>query len=596
MFDTLRTLRAHLLAPAAICAALSLLTIPAGATTLDEVLAATDSSLSDPACEESEARGETVSSVAVQALAVVLGSETGSAIDPLTVPVQSPAQPDGAQAGEPFVLPELPTWTPETIDVSSLQLPSDLSELIASLAEGYLQPDAELSIEDAIALAVAYNHNLNSQRLEAAASTKDIEAVWTGYRPQLGMQAKGYWQDSNVDASSGSIPVLLEGGGTFDLGTMFGSGGSEDFHRSLAFSLTQKIYDFGITANAVDAAEAQHALKKHTLDMTEQQLVHDVVVAYYNFNLALAANRVRDNELQLAQEILRQTQIQYEVGVVPRLDVIRSEARVEQARSAFIVQQAQVGNAAAYFFSLLGQEDQRYVPALVTATLSEIGGPPPELNTAIQTALCMRPELEMQYDALAATKAAQQLADNRPILQAYGNALYLKPSGQGGTDSYEYGVQLSWNLFTGGKDQVERNKYELTIKSIEEAVHNLDAQIELDVTTAWNNVMSTRASSESARKNLELSSEALRTAAVGYGAGVTPYLDFQDALDQNVAAAIGYVSALAQVKLAQVNLSRAVGFPLGYPGDMRADTPGNADIFDVLGIAKANFLAESDTI
>jgi outer membrane protein len=595
---------ARILALAMLLAVVSLLALPAGATTLDEVLASANAVIQPTAPVVSpsvETPANTVANTAsamavgeglVRTREAVLGEEPPvPALDPLTVPVEQPKTAEDTPAVQ-FDLPEMPDWTPDVIDVTSLQLPTDLSELITRLAENYVQPDAELSIEDAIGLAVVYNHNLNSKRLDAAASVKDVEAVWTGYRPQLGMQGKGYWQDSNVNTDPRSIPVQLADGSTFDLGTILGGQKSDDFHRSLAFSLTQKIYDFGITQDLVDTAEAQHALKKHTLDMTEQQLVHDVVAAYYAFNLALAANRVRDNEMQLAQEILRQTKIQYEVGVVPRLDVIRAEARVEQARSAFISQQAQVGNAAAYFFSLLGQEDQRYVPALVTASLTEIGGPPPDLDTAIQTALYFRPELQMQYDALAATQAAKGLADNRPILQAYGNALYQKPAGQGGTDGYEYGFQLNWNLYTGGKDSVEKAKSELVIKSIEESVNNLEAQMELDVTTAWNNTMSARASTDAAKKNLDLSSEALRTAAVGYSAGVTPYLDFQDALDQNVAAAIGYVSALAQVKLAQINLSRAVGFPLGYPGDTRADSPGDANIFDVLGIAQQNLLKD----
>lgn len=532
--------------------------------------------------------GKDATGAKLSTLAVVLGpaedkagsdGADGEPLDPLAVPVQQDDPPTAS--GAPFDFPPLPEWTPPSIDVSSLQLPSDLSGLIEELSTGYIQPNAELSLEDAIEIAVAYNHNLNSKRLEAAASLKDVDAIWTEYRPQLGMQAKGYYQDSNVDTGEYVIP--LPDGSELDLSDAFGSAG-EDFHRSLALSLSQKIYDFGITNFRVDAAEAQHAMQKHTMDMAEQQLVHDVVAAYYQFNLALAQNRVRDNELELAHEILRQTQIQYEVGVVPRLDVIRAEARVEQARSSYIQQQAQVGDAAAYFFSLLGMDDQRYVPALVTARLSEIGGQPQDLNEAIDAAIALRPELRMQYDALAATKATVHLAKNRPVLEAYGNAMYQEPAGQAGTDAYEYGIQLNWNLYTGGKDRVDRSKAKLTVKSIEESVLNLEAQVELDVTTAWNQVMAARSSARSAQKNLELSSEALRVAAVGYSAGVTPYLDFQDALDQNVAAAIGYVSALAQVKLAQVNLSRASAFPMGYPGDGRAGIPQAGSVFAVLGI------------
>ena len=103
---------------------------------------------------------------------------------------------------------------------------------------------------------------------------------------------------------------------------------------------------------------------------------------------------------------------------------------------------------------------------------------------------------------------------------------------------------------------------------------DLEAKVELDATTAWNRLYAARASTDAAQKTLELSSEGLRAASVGYAAGVTPYLDFADAMDKNVAAAIGYLISLVEVKLAQVNLERAEGFPSGYPGDPRAsDNP-----------------------
>jgi outer membrane protein TolC len=215
-------------------------------------------------------------------------------------------------------------------------------------------------------------------------------------------------------------------------------------------------------------------------------------------------------------------------------------------------------------------EDRRYVPAIITADLIELGNEPQPVAAVTDTAINTRPEVELQYTTLLAGQAKVDLAKNRPILQGYGNAQFQAPAVTGGNANAEYGVQLLWNVYTGGKDRLERKQAETELKSLSEGVLDLEAKIELDATTSWNRAFAARASVASAKKTLDLSSEALRAASVGYGAGVTPYIDFQNALDNNVAAALGYLMSLVEVKLSQVNLERAEGFPAGYPGDSRA--------------------------
>ena len=489
--------------------------------------------------------------------------------------------PPKASEDEQYAAPPVDVdWMPLSITVSELCLPTELDEMISYLAEGYFQPDPEMTIEEALATAVTYNHDLNSQRLAAAAACQGIKVQWANLLPQLSLSAQGYWTDNDASTEPITIPIEGQDPIVIDL-----SGGPQsDFHQQLALILTQRIYDFGLTNDLIDVAESQHAIQKYTVDMTEQKLVYDVITAYYQFNLALGQARVRDDELKLSRELLRQAQIQYEVGVVPRLDVIRAESRVEQARSSFIAAQSQVGDAAAYFYSLMGVEDQRYVPGVINAALAEIGPAPVDINTAIDYALYYRPELALQYAALDAGTAAKSLTKNRPILNAYANAAYMHPATSTVHESYEYGLQFMWNLYTGGSDQAKLKQEELNLKSISESLYHLEGQIELDATTAWNKVIAARSSADAARKTLELASEAHRAAAVGYSAGVTPYIDYLNALDQNVAAALGYLFALADVKIAQANLSRAMGFPFGYAGDCRADSPGDADIYTTLGL------------
>jgi len=190
------------------------------------------------------------------------------------------------------------------ITPDDLAVPTELEEMIAYLAEGYVQPDAELDIEGALAIALCQNHDLNSKRLAAAAACQGVKVQWTQLRPQLGIQAKGFWQETDTSNVPMEIPVPGQDPIVID----FAATNEGEFQQTLALGLTQRIYDFGLTTDLIDIAEATHAIEKYTVDMAEQQLVHDVIAAYYKYNLALGQARIRDDELALASEMHRQTQ------------------------------------------------------------------------------------------------------------------------------------------------------------------------------------------------------------------------------------------------------------------------------------------------
>ncbi len=481
-------------------------------------------------------------------------------------------------------------WSPLKIDLADVVLPTNNSELIRYLAEGYFPQESELSIDEALALALENNHALNAKRLSAVAACQGIAINWTALNPQLNLQSKVFLMRS--DAKATSVTIAGKDGEedkTFSLG-----GGEESLIGSLALSLTQRIYDWGLTNRQIDISRAQYSIQNFTVDMAEQQLVTAVITGYYQFSQALGQVRIRRDELSLASEFLRQAQIQYEVGTAPRLDVIRSEARVEQARDSLVGALSMLGNAAAAFYALLGTEDARYVPAVITAALIDPGVEPLDVDSVTEMALATRPELELQYAALTASQVKINLTRNRPILQAYANSQLQTPPYTGASQNYEFGLQLQWTLYNGGKSRLDRKQAETELASLSEGVLDLEAQVELDATTAWNRLFAARASVMAAKKSTELSAEALRAASVGYAAGVTPYIDFQNALDTNVASALGYLLALVEVKLAQVNLDRAQGFPGGYPGDTRAGRNGGRTVQDIVQGVSAEPAAVAD--
>lgn len=484
------------------------------------------------------------------------------------------AVPESDLALDPTLSPVVGEGTDDRfrpLSLESMMAPADPAQLLQYLKEDYAVPDSALTLEAAIRIALENNHGLNSRRLQAAAAVKDININWTALKPQLSATGRTFWQYTNAGPTANQETGNIQ---------------------SVALSLTQRIYDFGLTSDLIDLAEARHAIEHFAVSTAEQQLVNDVTVAFLDYNLALGRARIRLDEFRLAQEVLRQSQIQFEVGTAPRLDVIRAEARVETAQGGVIEASTLVGNTAAAFFSLLGVEDQRYVPELVTEDYLQLGEAGPELDQAVRSALEHRPELLLQSSTLLAGQESRKLAKNRPVIEGFGNWQYTNPSRAGGNYNTQVGVQIAWPLYTGGKDKIEREKADLTIASISEGLLNLEATIEFDATASWNRLYAARSQAGVAQKNLELSAETLRAAYVGYQAGVTPYIDFADALDRNVAAAIGYLLALAEIRLANIDLQRATGFPDGYPSDSRPDFDPATSVEQILGIPAADATAD----
>lgn len=470
-----------------------------------------------------------------------------------------------------------PQWMPLQINLQDVVLPTDTANMIQYLAAGYFPQESQLTLDEAVDIALKHNHDLNSQRLIAIAACKGVDINWAALMPQLSLQAKAYWQRNDAHNAAGGSA----------------SGGSKEnsMLSSLALTITQQIYDWGLTHHLIDASRAQYAIQNYSVDMAEQQLVANVIASYYLFSSALGQTRIRRDELALARMLLGQAQIRFKVGTAPRLDVIRAETRVEQTREALVAELAGLGNAAADFYAVLGVEDQRYVPAVITAALLKAGVDPPPVAAVIEAAIASRPELELQYATLAAAQTKVELSKNRPLLQAYSNAAVRDPANQTGSASVEYGLQLNWNLYNGGLDQQGRQKAQIELQAVTENILGLEAKIELDATKSWNRLYAARAAVGSAKKSLELSAESLRIAAIGYAAGVITFVDYQDALDTNVAAALGYLMALVEVKLAQVNLERAQGFPAGYPGDTRASGNGTRTVGDIVSGIQAEDVA-----
>ena len=184
----------------------------------------------------------------------------------------------------------------------------------------------------------------------------------------------------------------------------------------------------------------------------------------------------------------------------------------------------------------------------------------------MSTALSRRPDLrslELVAD-IYDKKIKLARSENLPQLALVGNYLLTNPSVFNGFEKkfkgmFNIGVTLSAPLFRWGEG---RNKVRAAKAQAAAARYQLDEareKVELQVNQASFRVTEANKAFARAVKNCERAEENLRTASVGFKAGVIPTSDMLEAQTAWVSAQSEMVDAAIDVRLTQVYLQKSLG-------------------------------------
>ncbi|WP_284178997.1 TolC family outer membrane protein [Rhabdaerophilum sp. SD176] len=213
----------------------------------------------------------------------------------------------------------------------------------AALVAGSLVVAAPLRAQDLnAALAHAYmaNPDLNAQRANTRSVDEGVPTAKSGNRPRITLQGDaGY---TAIDGKSGGNRSQ-----------------TELMPRSVTLSATQTIYNGNRTSNSIRQAESSIFASRETLRNTEQNTLLDGVTAYMNVVRDQAILQLRQNNVNVLNEQVRQTKDRFNVGEVTRTDVAQAEARLAGARSDLAVSQSNLRGSVARFKQIIGMEPKR---------------------------------------------------------------------------------------------------------------------------------------------------------------------------------------------------------------------------------------------
>ena len=216
------------------------------------------------------------------------------------------------------------------IMIFSRPLLASVAVLALTLSSGVVRAE---TIETALARAYATNADLNAQRASVRASDEQVPRAKSGYLPRLSASAQGGKENSMNNSTETNLTP-----------------------RSLGLTITQNIYNGDRTANQIGAAEAGVLAARAGLRQSEQVVLLNAATQYMNVVRDEAVVRLRNANIGVLKEQLRQTQDRFQVGEVTRTDVAQVEAQLAAAEAELSNAESSLAVSRAAYGQVIGSD------------------------------------------------------------------------------------------------------------------------------------------------------------------------------------------------------------------------------------------------
>jgi len=167
----------------------------------------------------------------------------------------------------------------------------------------------------------------------------------------------------------------------------------------------------------VQLTRAQLKVADLGLQQRITQTSRSVRAAYYNLVGAIAGLDVAQQSLDLSRQSLKDNQVRLEVGTIPSIDLVSSEAEVAANEEAVIIQEAAIGTAEDQFRTLIMNPSQ---PAFWTTTFRPTDQPSLtphaiDVDAAVKNALANRTDILQFKKQIEGTDIGIHFAQNQRL-------------------------------------------------------------------------------------------------------------------------------------------------------------------------------------
>ena len=476
----------------------------------------------------------------------------------------------------------------------------------------------ELSLDDAIQQALENNLSVQISRLARQSSTFALSAARRVYTPNLvldtNLQESLSPAESQLDGASQNERDNLNYNLRFEQQLPFGANYAVQFNNNRLATNSQFFTFNPRYRSTLNAQVTQPLLQNFRADPQRRQIVisqngerqaghefetsvldvlRDVQNAYWDLVFAIRSHEVAAQSLELAQDLLRNNQVQVEVGTMAPIDVLQAQAEAAAREEELILAEEQIRQTEDALKALIRDPDG---VGFWDGEIRPVDAPSNEdyavdTEDAIRVALQRRPELRSQrvqldtnqYDVRFFRNQTLPSVDLVGVVQLtgvggtqllregfFGPTVETIPGGYGdalsqmsGLDYRDWQVGLSFS-YPIGPDQAhaQHAQAQTDVTRQREAIRQQEVLIAQEVRTAVRQVETNRRRIDASRVARELQEASLDAEQKKFEVGMTTSYfivqaqrDLAQARANELQAIIDYNKAIVAVERAQGTLT-----------------------------------------
>jgi len=408
-----------------------------------------------------------------------------------------------------------------------------------------------LTLEESIKIALERNLKLHSAMEGVRGSEFRRKATLTDFFPKwTGQYGYARYNDPTMVGFSG---VVGPGGTITNM--------SRDVYN-FSTILQQPLFAGGSILSTYRLEKMGVDISKTDVEAVKRDIILQVREGYFNILNSQKIMEVAAQTVRQFEANLKVAKSFFEVGIVPKNDVLQAEVRLAQARQDLIRAENNVTLAKSSFNILLRREIDK---PLNIVDILEYKSFPLRFEDCVEEALRQRPEIKNAELRVKQAKEGVKITRSGlfPTVSLSGN--YYRSSEELGLmgdlkgERWTIGAIATFTLWEWGKTLYKVGESKVKVAQAEDSKTQLIESIILEVKEAFLNLLTAEKNISVAEKAIEQAEENLRMNEERYKYQVATATDVLDAITLLAQAGVNYYSALSGFNIAKARLEKAMG-------------------------------------
>lgn len=417
--------------------------------------------------------------------------------------------------------------------------------------EGSVEKSLDVDLSDCLKLALGNNPRIKMALNDALASHTRIAQTWSNYFPRV-QWGTSYSRMRNLQMTA-----------------MNGSA-AQDFNYYLLgqVTLSQMLYDFGVTQNMVTIKKLDYEGYKTSLTAVVNDVIYQTKDAYYGLLLAYENHKVALDTVSKYEMFYRQAKAFYDIGLNPKVDVMIAQVNLSDSKLKLIQAENGIDMAVAKLNNTMG------VPYLNKYNVKErlsFHKIKITMLDAFELAKQSRPELKLADIQIEEANQAVKLAKKSyfPVLSAQGSYDRGGDSWNAGY-GFNYGVYLNFQstnaMLINNQIKEAKSLYDKQLASAQSTKNN----IYLEIQQAYLTMYEKKSQIPVALMQVKQAKENYDLSYGRYKVGAGSPIELKDAQTTYQQAQLAYYKALYEYNSAKSGLEKAIG--KNIVGEKQEDT------------------------